>query len=435
MKITRSYKTKLVVNSSQREMLAECARVSRDAYNWGLAHYIEEYKKWYARREEAGDNAGYPPHMNARARKTIFNNTVRKTDGRYITPSYIPRTITQEAFEALEKAHKRFESLKKSGEVGRKMNEQMSGKKQEKFKRRYARKRERGYVGDMLKPMFPKFKSRFDRRIRFRFRCDTVRADGTVGFRVERDRIELGTLGWFRLAETGYLPTDNWIRAVSISSDNGIDWYISVSCEEDAIEQKTNPDATVGVDVGINPLIQCSNGLRFDNPKALRKYEKQRSRIQRELSRRRRLDADGRPLDRQSAGYYETLDKLNRIDAKIKNVRANSTHTATKRIVSGCEATIKIEDLNVAGMLKNKRIAKSVADSNMSEIHRQLKYKGEWRGKKVIEIDRFAASSKTCNNCGHKNNDLKLGVKLWECPKCGTIHDRDLNAANNIRDM
>lgn len=435
----KAYKTMLEINSEQRKKLEECARVSRDAYNWGLIRYIEEYKQWYSEfknRDQTSSEKKYPPKMDARLKKKKeFNNTVRKNHPRYVSNDYVPRSITQEAFEDLDKAYDRFVEAKKNGDVEKKIKELETGRKQESYRRKMARMRDRGYVGDLLKPFFPNLKSRFDKRKSFRIVDYGKRKNGLNGFRVTRDSINLGSLGWFRLAEKDYIPTGTTICVLSLSTENGVDWYVSAQVKESKKPQNANKELKLGIDVGINPLIQCSNGLRFDNPRALKKYEEKKARLQRELNRRTVKDTGGKNVYPQSAGYYETLAKLKDVELKIRNIRRNSTHTATKIIVDGAEGTIKIEDLNVAGMMKNSHLSKSIADSNMSEIHRQLDYKSRWKGKDVFLIDRFSPSSKTCNNCGCVNKKLKQGDKLWTCPSCGKVLDRDFNAANNIRDM
>ncbi len=122
------------------------------------------------------------------------------------------------------------------------------------------------------------------------------------------------------------------------------------------------------------------------------------------------------------------------IHEKIANVRMDFIHKLTHGLVSDSQVDLFcVEDLNVSGMMKNHKLAKSISDSGWYSFKTTLKYKAEWIGKKVIEIDRFYPSSKTCHVCGYKKEDLKLDVREWECPVCHTVHDRDVNAAKNIR--
>ena len=126
-------------------------------------------------------------------------------------------------------------------------------------------------------------------------------------------------------------------------------------------------------------------------------------------------------------------ERLSRLHEKVANVRKDFQHKATTRIVRENQA-VYVEDLNVAGMMKNHRLAKAVGDSAMSGFVRMLEYKCQWYGRELYRIGRFHPSSQTCSSCGHANPATKdLGIRKWTCPKCGTEHDRDVNAACNIR--
>jgi putative transposase len=156
----------------------------------------------------------------------------------------------------------------------------------------------------------------------------------------------------------------------------------------------------------------------------LRKAEKKLKRLQRTLSRRKK----------GSAGREKARLALARQHEKVANQRADFLNKISRRLV-GEFGYIKIENLNVCGMLKNHSLAKSISDSGWGTFGRMLVYKGEWYGSWVEHIDRFYPSSKLCHICNYKNGDLKWSDRFWTCPNCGTEHDRDINAARNIRDF
>jgi putative transposase len=126
--------------------------------------------------------------------------------------------------------------------------------------------------------------------------------------------------------------------------------------------------------------------------------------------------------------------KLARLHARVANIRRDSLHQLSTNITRRFH-TIGIEDLNVKGMLANRHLARAVADMGFYELRRQLKYKAAWRGGQVVLVDRWYPSSKLCSNCGYRLASLGLGVRHWTCPGCGTSHDRDVNAAINLRNM
>lgn len=177
----------------------------------------------------------------------------------------------------------------------------------------------------------------------------------------------------------------------------------------------------LGVDAGIRYLMARSDGKVVENPKALAKSEEKLAREQRRLSRRRK---GSRRRAKQKA-------RVARVHERIVNQRRDAIHKATTEAVRETQA-IAAEDLNVRGMSRNRRIAKSVADASMSEMLRQLEYKCAWYGREFARIGRWCPSSKTCSACGYVEPSVVLGVESWDCPSCRASHDRDLNAAVNI---
>lgn len=199
--------------------------------------------------------------------------------------------------------------------------------------------------------------------------------------------------------------------------------YFCVLCCTDCPEPEATPGAiaVLGIDAGVHDLMARSDGVKVANPKALAKGERKLAREQRCLSRKRKGSASRRKQKR----------KVARIHERIANQRKDAIHKATTDAVRESQA-IAVEDLNVRGMEKNRRLAKSVADASMSEMARQLKYKCSWYGRRFVKVSRWYPSSKMCSRCGHVLEELPLSVRAWTCPVCGARHDRDLNAAVNI---
>lgn len=209
------------------------------------------------------------------------------------------------------------------------------------------------------------------------------------------------------------------IKSATISKQAN-QYYVSVLCEED-IQPMPALNKEIGLDLGIKDLVITSDGEKFDNPKALRNNEKKLKRLQRELARRKK----------GSKRRQQTKNKLQRQHKRITDIKNDYLHNVSKKIVSENQ-TIYIEDLNVAGMMKNHHLAKSVGEASMSKFVSMLEYKCKWYGRNLVKIDRFYPSSKLCSCCGYKNNELALLVREWECPQCHTKHDRDINASKNI---
>lgn len=190
-------------------------------------------------------------------------------------------------------------------------------------------------------------------------------------------------------------------------------------CPEPAMD--AGPVEIMGVDAGVKDLMARSDGKKVPNPKALSKSQRKLAREQRRLSRKRRGSKNRAKQRRRVARVHE----------RIADQRRDAIHKATTDAVRESQA-IAVEDLNVRGMVKNHSLARAVSDASMGEVLRQLEYKCAWYGRAFVEVGRFYPSSKTCSSCGHVLDDLPLSTRRWRCPGCGSVHDRDLNAAANI---
>ncbi len=178
---------------------------------------------------------------------------------------------------------------------------------------------------------------------------------------------------------------------------------------------------SVGVDVGITSLVALSNGNKISNPKNLKKKRKKLRRVQKTLSRKQK----------GSKNRHKARLKVAKVYQEITDARKDFLHKLTTQLVRENQ-TIAIENLAVKNMLRNHKLAQAISDASWGELIRQLEYKCQWYGRNLVKIDRWFPSSKTCEHCGHIVEKLPLNIREWDCPKCGTNHDRDINAARNI---
>jgi putative transposase len=258
---------------------------------------------------------------------------------------------------------------------------------------------------------FPKFKSR-------KRGLGSFRLTGTiVAF---PDAIQLPRLGRLRLKERGYLPTGGvHILSATVSEQAG-HWYVSVLVEqEQPVPENTGP--VVGVDLGVRTLATLSDGSVERNPRPLQRRLRQIKRVQRAVSRRREGTQNRRKAGRRLAGLHR----------RVADQRADTLHQFTSRLAR-TKSVVVIEDLNVAGMLKNHRLAQAIGDVGWAEFRRQLTYKAAWYGCRVVVVNRWEPSSKTCSRCGHVKPELALAERTFRCEACGMVTDRDLNAAINL---
>jgi len=208
--------------------------------------------------------------------------------------------------------------------------------------------------------------------------------------------------------------------SVSISKDCSERYFVSFAIEEPVyvLPKLYN---SLGIDVGIKDVCVTSDGFMSGSPQNTRKYEEKLTKRQRQLSKK----------VKGSKNRAKAKLKVAKAHAKISDSRNDFNNKLTTKLISENQA-IAVESLNVKGMQKNKKLAKSIADSSWGDFFRKLKYKAEWYGRELLEIDRWFPSSKTCSCCGYINNGLKLSDRSWECPSCKITLDRDLNAAKNI---
>jgi len=242
----------------------------------------------------------------------------------------------------------------------------------------------------------------------------------TGSIKVFSAAVQLPRLGRLRLHEHDFIPTDRKILSATVSEQAGR-WFVSVQMEVE--QEKPAPTATsaIGVDLGIKTLATLSDGKGFANPRALKHAQKRLRRLERQKSRRKKSGKNRK----------KTCKKLAKQHARVANIRKDAAHKLTSSLCKN-HALVAIENLHVAGMLKNHCLAQAVSDSNFGEIRRQLEYKSSWHSVNLVVIDRFCPSSKTCSACGWVDEEQDLGDRTFLCQECGLVIDRDLNAAINI---
>lgn len=236
---------------------------------------------------------------------------------------------------------------------------------------------------------------------------------------IDAGHVKVPKLGVLRVR--GYRTFRGRITGVTVKAlaSGKYELVLHVECEDFCQMPAPSRDVT-GVDVGSRKMAVASDGSVCENPRAFRKHARRLARLQRRLARKQRGSVNYEKCRRQVAREHE----------RIVSVRRDAQHKYSHDIVRDSQAVV-VESLSVRNMMRNKRIAGTLADAAMSEMLRQLRYKCEWYGRKLIEVNRWFPSSRTCSVCGERNDGLR-SEETWICPVCGTRHDRDLNAARNL---
>ena len=220
------------------------------------------------------------------------------------------------------------------------------------------------------------------------------------------------------------------IKSATISRHASGKYYISLLCKEEINElPKTN--SAIGIDLGITDFAILSDGQKIDNNRFTSKMEKKLKREQRKLSKRALLAKNkGIPLS-EAKNYQKQKRKVARLHEKVMNQRTDFLNKLSTEIIKNHDI-ICIEDLNVKGILRNHKLARSISDVSWSSFVAKLQYKADWYGREIIKVDTWFPSSQICSECGHKDGKKSLDIREWTCPICHTHHDRDINASINI---
>lgn len=279
---------------------------------------------------------------------------------------------------------------------------------------------------------FPKFKSKHKSQQSY----STKETNKNIKLDIQGQTVQLPKLGLVKVRfskkqrqmfkETEF---NGKIKTATIKYHSSGQYYVSLKMEKIIDLQETvdfstiSDDQIIGLDLGLNHFYIDSNGKKIDNPKFLKENLKKLARLQRQLKNKKM----------GSTNYKKQKIKISQLHLHIANMRKDFLHKESRKLVNENQVIV-LEDLNVKGMIKNKRLARSIADVSWSMFKTFVFYKAAWENKKVVLVDRFFASSKLCNGCKEKNTLLSLSDREWVCPKCGTLHDRDRNAANNIKE-
>jgi len=272
---------------------------------------------------------------------------------------------------------------------------------------------------------FPKFKSKHDNRQSCRFPSEAIS---------KRNNYESGRLTLIsQLKGIKFKCSDEYkkylnkhknnIRSASLSRTKSGNYFLSILIDGDLMKKyKTPLNQFIGIDLGIKDFIMTSEAQVFDNIKIKRNNQKKLIKLNRTLSRKQKDSRNKNKARIKLAKYHE----------KLNNKKENYLHQVSNQLLNENQVIV-MEDLNVKGMLKNHNLAKSIQELSLSHFKQMLKYKAEWTGRYIVVVDRFYPSTKLCSNCGYKNNELTLKDREWTCSECKTTHNRDLNAAINIK--
>lgn len=242
----------------------------------------------------------------------------------------------------------------------------------------------------------------------------------TSAFKWDGKTLSIAKNGALNIRFSRTIPKAAIVTTVTVSKDTAGRFFVSMLCT-DQVQAKTPVESKVGIDLGLSHFAILSTGEKIAAPNTFRKNEEKLAKLQRRLAKK----------TKGSANRKKAKLKVAKLHAKIADSRKDFLHKLSTRLVNENQV-IAIETLAVSNMQKNHSLAKSIADAGWSEFVRQLEYKSLWYGRELVGIDRWYPSSKRCSDCGHTVKSMPLNVREWACQECGTIHDRDINAARNV---
>ena len=385
-KLLKSYKTEIKPTPEQTQIINRTIGVCRYVYNFYLAHNKEIYKT--EKRFVSGMNFS----------KWLNNEFISNNPDFHWIKEVSSKSVKQSIMNA-ERAFKNF------------------------------------FKG---KSRFPKFKKKAKSDVKMYF----VKTDAKTVIQCERHRVKIPTLGWVRLKEKGYIPTNpntHIIKSGAVSYKAGR-YYVSVLVEEQERQKSVLNDFGAGIDLGIKDFAICSDGKIYKNinkGSQIRKLKKKLRREQCSLSRKcesyKKLNKNGKGEATRQNIQKQKL-KVQKLHHRLDSIRTDYINKVISELVKTKPMWIAIEDLNVSGMMKNRHLSKAVAQQKFFEFRTKLLAKCNGYGIELRLVNRFYPSSKTCHCCGNIKSDLKLSDRVYHCDKCGYTEDRDYNASLNLRD-
>ena len=385
-KLLKSYKTEINPTPEQKQVINRTIGVCRFIYNFYLAHNQEVYES-------------EKRFVSGMAFSKWLNNEFIPSNSEF---SWIKDVSSKSVKQSIVNAERAFKSFFKG------------------------------------KSKFPKFKKKNKSNVKMYF----VKTDAKAIISCERHRIKIPTLGWVRLKEKGYIPTNqntHIIKSGTISCKAGR-YYVSVLVEQEETPKLSLSGFGIGIDLGLKDFAICSNGKIYKNinkGSQIRKLEKKLKREQRSLSRKYESYKKQNKILKGGAtrqNIQKQKLKVQKFHQRLGNIRTDYVNKVIAELVKTKPMWITIEDLNISGMMKNRHLSKSIAQQKFFEFRVKLLAKCNEYGIELRVADRFYPSSKTCHKCGCIKSDLKLSDRIYTCSECGYTADRDFNASLNLRD-
>lgn len=374
----KAYKFRIYPNNTQKQLFEQTFGCSRFVFNQALA----EQKFWdeYWKKSEVLYQEGFLPKNNW---KSNFFSAVK-------------------AKNKLKEWKKAYSWLKNVDSISLQASIEDLGNAFDKYYKKQAN--------------YPKFKSK----------KNPVKSYTTKmvnkNIRIKNNKIKLPKVGWVKYAKSREIPDDAIIKRVTVRKNGSGKYFISILVQE-SIKELPKTTSKVGLDVGLNDFVVDSLGNKVNNERYFRSLEQKLIKEQRKLSRK----VYG------SNNWLKQKRKVAKVHEKIVNKRMDFQHKLSTYYIKNHDV-IGIEDLSVRNMLKNKHLSKSIQDASWTEFMNMLEYKAKWFGKTIVKIGRNFPSSQLCSSCGEKNRKVKdLSIREWTCKNCSKTHDRDINAAINIK--
>lgn len=402
MILLKSYKTEIDPSLNQIIKINQTIGVCRFVYNM----FISKNKERYKNKEKYMNNYEFSKWLN--------NDFVPNNEDYEWIKAVSSKAVRNSIDNANTAFMNYFNSLKKPKK-----------KLSDKQKKKLDKKNRKGIINN-----FPKYKKRNKNESSMYF----VKTDSKTIIPCERHRIKIPTLGWVKIKEKGYIPTNLVIKHGNIIKKAGR-YYLSVVVETQVNHKFHEFNEGIGIDLGIKNLAICSNQKTYKNinkTEIVRKLEKTLKREMRSLSRK--IEDNKKRKEKSTKNINKNIFRIQKLNQRLDNIRTDYINKVVSEIAKTKPSYITIEDLNISGMMSNKHLSKAVASQKLYEFRGKLPNKCKEYGIELRIVDRYYASSKICHNCGNVKKDLLLSDRIYKCNECGMILDRDYNASLNLKD-